>query len=154
MQSVCKELNKATQPNCKTEATNRKKAALKIALNAPAKPVATEVCATCGVVSKVAVVDHPGEGTWMGTVGGAAVGAGLGSLVGKGTGRTVAIVAGALGGAFAGNKVEGKMKDKKYYEVTVKLDDGSTQSVTFETPDHGFKEGDKVKLENKQLVKR
>ncbi|WP_348945396.1 glycine zipper 2TM domain-containing protein [Chitinibacter sp. FCG-7] len=151
MQSVCKELSKATQPTCKTEATKQKKAALKIALS---KPATGAPCPGCGVVSRVAVVDQPGEGSWIGAISGAAVGAGLGSMVGKGSGRTAAIIAGALGGAYAGNKVEGKMNEKKFYEVTVKLNDGSEQKIAFDNPNHGFKEGDKVRLDNKQLVKR
>jgi outer membrane lipoprotein SlyB len=153
MLAMCKELDAANQSACKTKATNHKKAALKTAMNAPASED-KKACANCGVVSHVNVVDKPGEGTWMGKIGGAAVGVGLGSLVGKGTGRTVAMVAGGLGGAYAGNKVEGKMNEKKYYEVTVKLDDGTTQGVTFEDSNHGFKQGDKVRFENKQLTKR
>lgn len=152
--SLCKELDPATQPVCKTEAMNRKKASLKTAMNAPASSSNKAVCATCGVVTQVVEVDKPGEGTWMGKIGGAAVGVGLGSLVGKGTGRTVAMVAGGLGGAYAGNKVEGSMNNKKFYEVSVKLDDGSMQTVTFDSASHGYKQGDKVRLENKQLVKR
>ncbi|WP_157670888.1 glycine zipper 2TM domain-containing protein [Chitinibacter sp. GC72] len=151
MQSVCKELSKATQPTCKTEASKQKKAALKIALS---KPATVASCQGCGVVSRVAVVDQPGEGSWIGAISGAAVGAGLGSMVGKGSGCTAAIIAGALGGAYAGNKVEGKMNEKKFYEVTVKLNDGSEQKIAFDNPNHGFKEGDKVRLDNKQLVKR
>ncbi|WP_051534456.1 glycine zipper 2TM domain-containing protein [Deefgea rivuli] len=154
MLSMCKELDKATQPTCKTEATNRKKASLKTAMNAPASSDKKAICATCGVVTQVLEVEKPGEGTWMGKIGGAAVGVGLGSLIGKGKGKTAAMVVGGLGGAYAGNKVEGAMNDKKYYEVSVKLDDGSTQTVTFDNPNHGYKQGDKVKLENKQLVKR
>ncbi|WP_410497886.1 glycine zipper 2TM domain-containing protein [Chitinibacter sp. S2-10] len=153
MQSVCKELDKASQSACKTEATSRKKASLKTAMNAPAKS-AKPACVACGVVTEVKEVDQPGEGSWMGTVGGAAVGAGLGSLVGKGSGRTAAMILGGLGGAYAGNKIEGNMTGKKYYEVTVKLDDGTTQAITYEDPNHGFKAGDKVRVENQQLIKR
>lgn len=152
--SVCTQLDKATQSACKTEAMNRKKSSLKVAMDAPAKSGKAEACQHCGVVTQIVEVDKPGEGTWIGKVGGAAVGAGLGSLVGKGTGRTVAIVAGALGGAYAGNKVEGKMNEKKFYEVTVKLDDGTTQTITYDNAAHGYKVGDKVRLENQQLVKR
>jgi len=151
---MCKELDTTSQTACKTKATNNKKAALKTAMNAPASTDKKAVCTTCGVVTQVLEVDKPGEGTWMGKIGGAAVGVGLGSLVGKGKGKTAAMVVGGLGGAYAGNKVEGSMKDKKFYEVSVKLDDGSTQTVTFEDVNHGFKQGDKVRLENKQLVKR
>ena len=154
MLSMCKELDKATQPACKTEAMNRKKAALKTVMNTPVSSDQKAVCATCGVVTQVTEVDKPGEGTWMGKVGGAAVGVGLGSLIGKGKGKTAAMVVGGLGGAYAGNKVEGTMNDKKYYEVSVRLDDGSTQTVTFDSASHGYKQGDKVRLENKQLVKR
>ncbi|QLG89080.1 glycine zipper 2TM domain-containing protein [Chitinibacter bivalviorum] len=154
MLSVCTQLDKATQSACKTEATNRKKASLKVAMDVPGKSSKPEACNHCGVVTQIVEVDKPGEGSWIGKVGGAAVGAGLGSLVGKGTGRTVAIVAGALGGAYAGNKVEGKMNEKKFYEVTVKLDDGAKQTITYDNAAHGYKVGDKVRLENQQLVKR
>nr|WP_314901139.1 glycine zipper 2TM domain-containing protein [uncultured Deefgea sp.] len=153
MLAMCKELDAVNQSACKTKATDHKKVALKTAMNAPASDD-KKACANCGVVSHVNVVDKLGECTWMGKIGGAAVGVGLGSLIGKGKGKTAAMVVGGLGGAYAGNKVEGAMNDKKFYEVTVKLEDGSTQSVTFEDANHGFKQGDKVRLENKQLIKR
>ncbi|MBE9609142.1 glycine zipper 2TM domain-containing protein [Chitinilyticum piscinae] len=150
MLSICKELNKSTQPACQKEASTRKKAALKSSMTA--KPV--ERCDACGVVERIAEVDKPGEGSWIGKIGGAAAGAALGSQVGKGKGRTVAMVVGALGGAYAGNEVEARMGSQKLWQVTVRMNDGTEQNITFDSPNHGFHIGDKVKLENSQLLKR
>ena len=67
-----------------------------------------------------------GEGSGIGVAGGAVVGGLLGHQVGGGSGKQIATVVGAVGGAVAGNEVEKRMKSSKSYDVTVRLEDGTT----------------------------
>jgi outer membrane lipoprotein SlyB len=103
------------------------------------------VCATCGVVESVNLVEVKGEGSYLGTIGGGVVGAILGNQVGGGTGRTVAQIAGAVGGAYAGRALEAKSRGTNHFEVLVRLQNGSAQTVSF-TTEPGFKVGDKVRI--------
>lgn len=113
---------------------------------------AARLCANCGVVEAVNVIEVKGEGNYLGMIAGGLAGALLGHQVGGGTGKTVATVAGAAGGAYAGNEVEKRMKTTKHYEVITRLESGGTQAITYEK-DPGFKVGDKVKVENNTLVR-
>ncbi|KAF0812843.1 hypothetical protein IGB42_02686 [Andreprevotia sp. IGB-42] len=152
-QAFCQQLDKANASACQRDALNQQKAALKLALankNAPAAPA----CTTCGVITKVEEVEKPGEGSLVGKIGGAVVGGVLGNQVGKGTGRTVATVIGAIGGGFAGNEVEKRVSKKKYYEVSFQLNSGETNTIAFDTAEHGYRVGDKVRFENNQLAHR
>jgi outer membrane lipoprotein SlyB len=91
---------------------------------------APSVCATCGVIEAVTPVKQKGEGSGVGAVGGAVVGGLLGSAVGKGDGRKVATVLGAVGGGYAGNEIEKNHKATTVYQVRVRMDDGTTRTVT------------------------
>ena len=91
--------------------------------------------------------------TLLGGVAGGVVGGLLGNQVGQGRGRTVATVAGVLGGALAGNKIEKTMKKKQTYETVVRYEDGTTQVFPSETSP-GWREGDKVRLDNGTLISR
>lgn len=120
--------------------------------SAPGNRRAARLCANCGVVEAVNVIEVKGEGNYLGMIAGGLAGALLGHQVGGGTGKTVATVAGAAGGAYAGNEVEKRMKTTKHYEVITRLESGGTQAVSYET-DPGFKVGEKVKVENNTLVR-
>ena len=97
------------------------------------------------------MVQHKGDGSYIGMVGGGVVGALLGSQVGHGKGTTIAEVAGAAGGAFAGNEIEKRMKTTKHYEVVVRLANGGSQTVSYTTqPALGV--GSRVRVENGALV--
>jgi len=109
------------------------------------------VCANCGVIEAINLVEVKGEGSYLGMIAGGVAGALLGSQVGKGSGTTVAQVVGAAGGAYAGNEVEKRMKASKHYEVTVRLENGGSQMVSYPT-DPGMKIGARVKVENGALV--
>lgn len=113
--------------------------------NAPAALQTSRVCATCGVVESVNLVNVKGEGSYLGTIGGGVVGAILGNQIGQGTGRTVAQIAGAVGGAYAGRALEAKSRSTQHFEVVVRLHNGNAQTVSFAT-DPGFKVGDKVNV--------
>ena len=51
----------------------------------------------------------------------------LGSQVGGGHGTQVATVVGAVGGGLAGNEIEKRVKTTKNYEITVRMEDGSSR---------------------------
>lgn len=102
-------------------------------------------CADCGVIESTREVTHKGEGSGVGAVGGAVVGGLIGNQVGSGRGNTVATAIGAVGGAVAGNEVEKRVKSNKGYEVTVRLDDGSSRVISEANPP-AWRNGDHVKI--------
>ncbi len=102
-------------------------------------------CANCGVIESTRVLTSKGTGSGVGAVGGAVVGGLLGNQVGSGRGNTVATAIGAAGGAVAGNEVEKRVKSTKAYEVTVRLDDGSSR-VVHEGSASSWRTGDQVKI--------
>ena len=117
-----------------------------------AKPVARTApararCAECGVIESMREIDVRGEGTGLGAVGGAVVGGVLGHQVGSGRGNDVATVLGAVGGAVAGNQIEKSARSTKSYEITVRLDDGSSRVINEANPPT-WRTGDKVKVIN------
>ena len=113
--------------------------------NAPVPLPNNRVCVNCGVVESVNLIEVKGEGSYLGTIGGGVVGALLGNQVGGGNGRTVAQIAGALGGAYAGRALEGKTRTTNHFEVLVRLQNGSAQTISF-AAEPGFKVGDKVQV--------
>ena len=118
---------------------------------APAPAAAVAVCEECGVVQAVNVVKVKGKPNFLGAIAGGVAGAALGNQVGKGDGKTAATVLGAVGGAVAGREVEKRVRSGNRYDVVVKLDNGSSKTVSFEA-DPGFKVGSKVKLSAETLV--
>src|SRR5690242_12167153 len=104
-------------------------------------------CAECGVIESVREIETKGEGTGLGAVGGAVVGGVLGHQVGGGRGQDVATVVGVVGGAVAGNEVEKRVKSGKSYEITVRLEDGSSR-VIHEASAPSWRAGDRVKVIN------
>jgi outer membrane lipoprotein SlyB len=114
---------------------------------APAKIAALATCAECGVIESVREVDTKGQGSGLGAVGGAVVGGLVGNQVGAGRGKSVMAVVGAVGGALAGNEVEKRVKTTKSYDVTVRLNDGSSRVIR-EASLPTWHIGDKVKVIN------
>lgn len=113
----------------------------------PGASRAARLCATCGVIEAINVVEVKGEGTYLGKIAGGLAGVLLGSQIGQGTGTTVAQVAGAAGGAYAGNEIEKRMKTTRHYEVVVRLDNGGSSTISSATPP-AFGVGARVKVEN------
>ena len=105
------------------------------------------VCANCGVVQSVREITTRAEGSGVGAAGGAVVGGLLGNQVGGGRGRDLATIAGAIGGAVAGNQIEGGVRASRSYDVTVRLDNGSTRTVHQSTQGN-WQSGDQVKIVN------
>jgi outer membrane lipoprotein SlyB len=136
-----------------------KKAAVREAAREPTKParvaapepVKPAVCADCGRIEAINVVEQKGEGTGLGAVAGGVVGGVLGNQVGRGSGRKIATVAGVAGGAYAGHQIEKHAKATKRYDVTVRMDDGVLRSVSYDA-EPSFRVGDKVKIINGMLV--
>lgn len=117
------------------------------AVNAPAK------CKDCGTVEQIRELTVEPKGSGVGGVAGGVVGGLLGNQVGKGDGRTAATVIGVVGGALAGNKIEKTMKKKQTYETVVRYDDGTTQIFPSDAPP-GWREGDKIRVDNGVIVSR
>jgi outer membrane lipoprotein SlyB len=88
------------------------------------------------------------QGLGLGTLAGAAVGGVLGNQFGGGLGRTATTVAGAAGGAYVGHEIEKRgSSGEQIYKVTIRMDDGSTQSFAQEAAP-SVKQGDRVKITN------
>jgi outer membrane lipoprotein SlyB len=120
---------------------------------APARAAApAPVCKNCGVVEHVNVITQRASGSGVGAAGGAVVGGLLGNQVGDGRGKDLATIAGAIGGAVVGNQVEGRMKATKSYDVTVRMNNGSTRTI--HTTSAQWQEGDRVRIVNGQLKAR
>lgn len=112
---------------------------------APAYVAAVATCTECGVIESVREVDAKGLGTGLGAVGGGVLGGLLGNQVGAGRGKDVMTVVGVVGGAVAGNEVEKRVKATKSYEVTVRLNDGSSRVIS-EASLPAWRPGDKVRI--------
>jgi len=113
--------------------------------------VAAAKCADCGVIQSVREVETKGPGgSGIGVIGGAVVGGLLGNQVGDGNGKKLATVVGAVGGAVAGNEIEKRVKKTVSYEITVRLDDGTTREFTEENSP-SWRTGDKVRIVNGRI---
>lgn len=110
-------------------------------------------CDNCGVITAITPVTKEGSGSGLGAVAGAVLGGVLGHQVGHGKGNTLATVAGALGGAFGGNVVEDHVRSTTNYVISVRLQDGHSETFTYDTPPNAHV-GDQVRVEGEQLVPR
>jgi outer membrane lipoprotein SlyB len=98
-----------------------------------------------GVVVSVREVTIEGRRSQLGLVGGGLVGGALGSG-GKGVGGAVVQAGSAVAGAVAGQAVEEAVTRKAAQEIFVRLDDGSTVTVTQESATGLYREGDRVRV--------
>jgi outer membrane lipoprotein SlyB len=87
------------------------------------------VCLDCATVTEVVAMERDGETKGVGVVAGGVLGAVVGNQFGKGQGKDIATIIGAVGGGFAGNQVEKKMNKQTVYQVSLRMDDGSVQSL-------------------------
>ena len=94
-----------------------------------ATPAPAPVCQDCGTVSAITPIKVKGKGTGMGAVAGAIAGIAAGNQVGDGKGTDVAKVVGAIGGAYAGNAAEKAIRADTVFDVTVRMDNGSSRTV-------------------------
>jgi len=124
-----------------------------VAQSAPAalpELVAQVKCLDCGEIAAVNAIEQKGEGSWIGPVAGGVGGAILGKQMGKGSGNTIMTILGAAGGAYAGHKVEQKVRSNTRWDVVVRMEDGSTRTVSAaEQP--LWRVGDRVRVNNGTL---
>ncbi|MBK6973458.1 MAG: glycine zipper 2TM domain-containing protein [Sterolibacteriaceae bacterium] len=117
----------------------------------PAPAPARVVCNQCGVVSSVRTIERKGEGSGVGAVGGAVAGGVIGHQMGGGRGRDVMTVVGAIAGGLGGHEVEKRVRKVVKHQVTVRFDDGTTRTFTYDRQPM-FRNGDQVRLSNGALV--
>jgi len=111
------------------------------------------VCADCGVVESIRVVEQRGSGSGLGAVAGGLTGMLVGNQFGRGDGRTAMTVLGGVGGAYAGNEIEKNVKRSTTYEVRVRLDKGGVATAHMAS-NPGVAVGDKVRVVNGAVVAR
>jgi len=93
---------------------------------APQRPI----CGNCGVIESVTPIEREGTPNGVGVLAGGVLGAAVGNQVGDGNGKTLATILGAVGGAIGGNTVEKRMKKVIHYQVLVRMEDGSSRTIT------------------------
>jgi outer membrane lipoprotein SlyB len=96
-----------------------------------------------GTVESVREVVQDGQSKGIGAVAGGAVGGVLGHNL-KHDSKLVTLV-GAAAGAFIGNEAEKRQRATKHWEMTVRLDDGTTQVISSEATPF-WHQGDRVRL--------
>ena len=111
---------------------------------------APPVCSYCGTVEGVREVKQAGEAHGIGAVAGGLGGAVIGKQFGNGRGSTALAVLGAVGGALAGHQVEKQVRSTTAYEVTVRMEDGSTRSVQQSTPP-AWRTGERVRVDGNTI---
>ena len=113
---------------------------------------AAPLCTNCGTVDSIRIVEQAGEASGVGMIAGGVLGGLLGHQVGQGRGNTAATIVGAAGGAYAGHQVEKNVKKGARYDVSVRMDDGTMRTVSYDM-EPGFKTGDKVKFVDGKLLR-
>jgi outer membrane lipoprotein SlyB len=103
-----------------------------------------------GTVESVKEVTTPGATSGVGAVGGGIAGAVVGNQFGHGNGRSIMTVLGAVGGALAGKEIEKQHSATKRWDVTVRLDDGSHQTLSSPSLPY-WHAGDRVRFLNGRL---
>ena len=117
---------------------------------APAVPVETPKPVVqpgaLATVQAVREVKDKGDATALGPIAGGIAGAVLGNQVGKGHGsQKVITVLGAAGGAFAGRAVEQQARGTTHWEVDVRRDDGTNETVRSDVAP-SYQPGQRVRL--------
>ena len=103
--------------------------------------------AELGTVTSVREVNIEGQKGQLGMYGGGLMGAAAASG-GHGVGGAVMQATGAVAGAVTGQAVEEVATRKRAQEITIRLDDGSTVTVTQESSTGLFMDGDRVRVMN------
>jgi outer membrane lipoprotein SlyB len=124
--------------------------------NAEIKPAQSKqhvaaACRDCGVIVGVTAVDVPGKGTGVGAVAGGIAGAVIGHEIGENRAGTAV---GAVVGGVAGHQIERQARVHKRYDITVRMNDGSTRAFSDEsgTP-LALRSGDKVRVSREGVIK-
>jgi outer membrane lipoprotein SlyB len=120
---------------------------------APQRLAAVNRCSDCGVVTSVRAVKVEGQGSGVGAVGGGVVGGLVGNQFGGGNGRTALTLLGAAGGALAGHEAEKHVRSTTSYQMTVRMDNGTTRTFRSASP-YNWREGDAVRVNNGRVSAR
>jgi outer membrane lipoprotein SlyB len=96
-----------------------------------------------GTVQAVREVEEKGDANGVGAVGGGVAGAVLGHNISDHN-KLVALL-GAAGGALLGNQIEKEARATKHWELTVRFDDGTMQTMNSAAQPF-WHEGDRVRL--------
>ena len=110
---------------------------------APQASVEARKPGAVGTVEAVREVTVDGKANGIGAVAGGAVGGVLGHQL-KHDSKLVTLV-GAAAGAFIGNEAQKRQNATKHWELTVRFDDGTTQTVTSQNEPF-WHQGDRVRL--------
>jgi outer membrane lipoprotein SlyB len=95
-----------------------------------------------GVVESVREVEDKGDAKGIGAVGGGVAGAVLGHNIGDH--NKLVTVLGAAGGALLGNQIEKQARATKHWELTVRYENGGTQTFNSDTQPF-WHQGDRVR---------
>jgi outer membrane lipoprotein SlyB len=98
-----------------------------------------------GTVQSVREVAQAGEHTALGPIAGGVAGAVIGNQFGHGNGKKILTVLGAAGGAYAGREIEKQARATKRWEIAVRLDNGTQETVLSEVAPP-FNPGDRVRV--------
>jgi outer membrane lipoprotein SlyB len=129
-----------------------RKAAPRVAEAAPAAqetPKPQVVPGQLAIVESVREVKEPGDAKGIGAVAGGVLGGVVGNKLGKGKGLVT--ILGAAGGAVAGHQIEKHARADKRWEIAVRLDDGSQQTVSSDVQP-AWHAGDRVRLLDGKLL--
>lgn len=108
---------------------------------------------TTGTIESIQLRQGTGEGgVGVGAVVGGVVGGLLGNQVGGGTGKKAATVAGVIGGAMVGHEMERNGKTHNAYQIGVRLDNGSYQTLTQDDVAQ-LQVGSRVRVENQRVYR-
>jgi outer membrane lipoprotein SlyB len=99
-----------------------------------------------GIVESVREVTVQGKTQGIGAAGGVGIGAILGNKIGESTGnKGLATVIGAVGGGVLGNEIEKRQRETKQWEIDVRLDNGTTKTLTSPSQPY-WNAGDRVRF--------
>ena len=101
-----------------------------------------------GTVESVREVEDPGQAQGIGAVGGGIAGAVIGHNIGDH--NKLVTILGAAGGALLGNHIEKQARATKHWELNVRLDNGTTQTIRSDTQPF-WHQGDRVRLLHGEL---
>jgi outer membrane lipoprotein SlyB len=87
-----------------------------------------------GTVIDLRTVSQAAQPSGLGAIAGGVIGGVLGNQVGNGKGRTLGAVLGAVGGGYAGHEIERRVRTTARYDMTLRFEDGSTQTFSREQP--------------------
>jgi outer membrane lipoprotein SlyB len=137
-------------PGSKADMAPGKAVAAKPAKPAQQKQHVAAACHDCGVIVEVKEVDVAGKGTGVGAVAGGVGGAVIGHQIGENRAGTAI---GAAVGAVAGHQIERQARAHKRYDITVRMNDGTTRALSDEsgTP-VTLKSGDKVRVSKEGAI--